>query len=62
MSILDISIPVEEENAKNTLLPVATTVNSSPAKSEQKCFITINGMTCASCVAAIEKHTLKLEG
>lgn len=27
-----------------------------------KCFIQISGMTCASCVAAIEKHTLKMNG
>jgi hypothetical protein len=28
----------------------------------QKCYIQISGMTCASCVAAIEKHALKLNG
>ena len=27
-----------------------------------KCYIQITGMTCASCVAAIEKHTLKMNG
>ena len=28
----------------------------------QKCYIQISGMTCASCVAAIEKHALKMNG
>ena len=59
---LDVTVPVEEETSKNSISPVATAGKPSPVKSEQKCFITISGMTCASCVAAIEKHTLKLEG
>ena len=28
----------------------------------EKCFVTIKGMTCASCVASIEKHASRLEG
>lgn len=28
----------------------------------EKCFVRIEGMTCASCVAAIEKHVNRLKG
>ncbi|XP_047210714.1 copper-transporting ATPase 2 isoform X2 [Girardinichthys multiradiatus] len=34
----------------------------SPEMKAQKCFISVTGMTCASCVANIEKHLLKHKG
>ncbi|XP_028251585.1 copper-transporting ATPase 2 isoform X2 [Parambassis ranga] len=38
------------------------TMASSSAMKVQKCFICIKGMTCASCVANIERHLLKHKG
>ena len=34
----------------------------TPKEDLEKCFLRIQGMTCASCVAAIEKHAKKIDG
>ncbi|XP_077581919.1 copper-transporting ATPase 2 isoform X2 [Stigmatopora nigra] len=36
--------------------------NQQTGTKEQKCFISVNGMTCASCVANIERNLLKHQG
>ncbi|XP_034940676.1 copper-transporting ATPase 1 isoform X2 [Chelonus insularis] len=55
--------PVEKEE-KSISLPLTNGTVGDYKKSENlaKCFLHIKGMTCASCVAAIEKHCKKLYG
>ncbi|XP_061632750.1 copper-transporting ATPase 2 isoform X4 [Phyllopteryx taeniolatus] len=40
----------------------STSASQRPGTKEQKCFISVKGMTCASCVANIEKNLLKHQG
>ncbi|XP_057680707.1 copper-transporting ATPase 2 isoform X1 [Corythoichthys intestinalis] len=40
----------------------STPANQQTGTKEQKCFISVNGMTCASCVANIERNLLKHQG
>jgi hypothetical protein len=54
-----------QESGMNKILSEVQTKNSDKNAvlvQNQKCYIQISGMTCASCVAAIEKHALKLNG
>ncbi|XP_051799249.1 copper-transporting ATPase 2 [Acanthochromis polyacanthus] len=42
--------------------PSANGLQSSPQVKVQKCFVCVSGMTCASCVANIERHLRKHKG
>ncbi|XP_025084861.1 copper-transporting ATPase 1-like isoform X3 [Pomacea canaliculata] len=44
------------------LSPAAVRFNSEVEQEYEKCFFTVKGMTCASCVATIEKNIGKMEG
>jgi len=41
---------------------IASTSNETAYDGLEKCFLRVQGMTCASCVAAIEKHAKKIDG
>jgi hypothetical protein len=49
--------------AKDEIITINDSNNAKNSVVEtQKCYVQISGMTCASCVAAIEKHAVKLSG
>ena len=51
-----VTIPMEDEEEKEDK-------NTEDSNAEyEKCWLRVEGMTCASCVASIERHGAKLEG
>ena len=57
------------DSAKESAAPIDSrtgTVRYKPGTNEDeeydKCFLKVTGMTCASCVMAIEKNLLKMDG
>ncbi|XP_013867465.1 copper-transporting ATPase 2 isoform X2 [Austrofundulus limnaeus] len=49
-------------NGSGSQITSAGFCTDSPETKVQKCFICVTGMTCASCVANIERHMLKQKG
>uniref|UniRef100_A0A667XMJ9 Copper-transporting ATPase 2 n=1 Tax=Myripristis murdjan TaxID=586833 RepID=A0A667XMJ9_9TELE len=53
---------VAVSNGSGSKMTAASCHSGSPQMKVQKCFIRITGMTCASCVANIERNLLKHKG
>ena len=61
-AVINETVSEEKKLEISPLVDEAFEKHQSGSEELRKCFLHIGGMTCASCVVAIEKHVAKVEG